>query len=59
MKVALEPGLELGECDLPVTRYPELGMYFGGVGAALFDADGDFDVAADPRREGATFMSPP
>lgn len=59
MKVALEPGLELGECDLPVTRYPELGMYFGGVGAALFDADGDFAVAADPRREGATFMSPP
>jgi gamma-glutamyltranspeptidase/glutathione hydrolase len=58
MKVAFEPGLEPGDCDLPVTLYPEISMYFGGVAAALFDGECGFDVAADPRREGATFVSP-
>jgi gamma-glutamyltranspeptidase/glutathione hydrolase len=57
MKVAVEPGLEPGDCGLPVTRYPDISMYFGGVAAALFDGARGFDVAADPRREGATFMS--
>ena len=57
MKVAIEPGLEPGDCGLPVTRYPDLSMYFGGVAAALFDGELGFDVAADPRREGATFSS--
>jgi hypothetical protein len=32
-------------------------MYFGGVVAALFSAEKGFDVAADPRREGGTFIS--
>lgn len=58
MKVAVEPGLDPGNCDLPVTHYPEISMYFGGVAAALFDGEQGFDVAADPRREGATFVSP-
>jgi gamma-glutamyltranspeptidase/glutathione hydrolase len=58
MKVAFEPGLEPGDCDLPVTLYPEISKYFGGVAAALFDGECGFDVAADPRREGATFVSP-
>ena len=57
-KVATEPGLEPGDCGLAVTRYPDLSMYFGGVAAALFDDERGFDVAADPRREGATFLSP-
>lgn len=56
-KVAVEPGLEPGDCGLAVTRYPDLSMYFGGVAAALFDEERGFDVAADPRREGATFVS--
>ena len=30
-------------------------MYFGGVGAAVFDDTDGFDVAADPRREGGIF----
>jgi gamma-glutamyltranspeptidase/glutathione hydrolase len=56
--LALEPGLSFlpGE-EFSVTRFPEMGMYFGGVGAALFDERHGFATAADPRREGATFLS--
>jgi gamma-glutamyltranspeptidase / glutathione hydrolase len=50
-----EPGLDLPDVDLPVTVFPELLMYFGGVGAAVFDAARGFEVAADPRREGGIF----
>jgi gamma-glutamyltranspeptidase/glutathione hydrolase len=61
MKVAIEPGLdtglETGTCNLPLTRYPKISMYFGGVGAAMYDVQAGFSVAADPRREGATFVS--
>ena len=56
--IRLEPGLPFTPTDaLAVTRYPEIGMYFGGVGAALFDEHKGFEAAADPRREGATFVS--
>jgi gamma-glutamyltranspeptidase/glutathione hydrolase len=56
--LALEPGLSfLPSEEFSVTRFPEKGMYFGGVGAALFDERHGFKTAADPRREGATFVS--
>jgi gamma-glutamyltranspeptidase/glutathione hydrolase len=55
--IAVEPGLEIPDMGIPITRYPEIGMYFGGVVAALFSAEKGFDVAADPRREGGTFIS--
>jgi gamma-glutamyltranspeptidase/glutathione hydrolase len=57
-RLALEPGLSFtpGK-EFSVTHFPEIGMYFGGVGAALFDQRRGFDTAADPRREGATFVS--
>jgi hypothetical protein len=32
-------------------------MYFGGVGAAVFDQATGFDAAADPRREGGVYVS--
>lgn len=50
-----EPGLDLPDGDLPVTVFPEIVMYFGGVGAAVYDDNAGFDVAADPRREGGIF----
>ncbi|MCG8369063.1 MAG: gamma-glutamyltransferase family protein [Proteobacteria bacterium] len=50
-----EPGLDLPEVDLPVTVFPQIIMYFGGVGAAVYDDRAGFDVAADPRREGGVF----
>ena len=52
VRLKAEPGLELPEVDLPVTEFPGLVMYFGGIGAAVFDDKDGFDVAADPRREG-------
>ncbi len=57
MNLAVEPGLEMPQLGIPVTPYPSIGMYFGGVGAAYFDAQSGFEVAADPRREGGTFIS--
>lgn len=50
-----EPGLDLPNIDLPVSVLPGLVMYFGGVGAAVFDEARGFEVAADPRREGGVF----
>ena len=55
--MATEPGLELPALDFEVRRFPERGMYFGGVGAALYDAQRGFEVAADPRREGGVFQA--
>ena len=55
IQLKAEPNLDLPEIDLPVTVFPELVMYFGGVGAAVFDNDDGFGVAADPRREGGVF----
>jgi gamma-glutamyltranspeptidase/glutathione hydrolase len=57
MNIALEPGLELPDTGISVTRYPEISMYFGGVVAALYDSRNGFAVAADPRREGGTFVA--
>jgi gamma-glutamyltranspeptidase/glutathione hydrolase len=53
--IAIEPGLELPDIAMDVTRYDELSMYFGGVVAALND-NGSFTTAADPRREGGTIV---
>lgn len=57
IRLKAEPNLELPDIDLPVSVFPELVMYFGGVGAAVFDNNDGFDVAADPRREGGVFRS--
>ncbi len=53
-RLVAEPGLDIPDTDLPLTEFPGLNMYFGGVGAALADGAGGFDVASDPRREGGT-----
>jgi gamma-glutamyltranspeptidase/glutathione hydrolase len=42
-----------GRPDEEVRRESGHSMYFGGVGAALCDAEGHLTAAADPRREGA------
>ncbi|MBT8087611.1 MAG: gamma-glutamyltransferase family protein [Gammaproteobacteria bacterium] len=56
IKLMAEPGLNLPDVDLPVTVFPDSVMYFGGVGAAVFDEANGFDAAADPRREGGVFV---
>jgi gamma-glutamyltranspeptidase/glutathione hydrolase len=55
VELKAEAGLELPEVDLPTSVFPQLSMYFGGVGAAVYDGEKGFDVGADPRREGGTF----
>lgn len=50
--LAAEAGLDMPDVDLPLQVYPEINMYFGGVGAASFDKHDGFEAAADPRREG-------
>jgi len=57
LNLAVEPGLDMPDLGIPVTPYPSIGMYFGGVGAALYDTRSGFEVAADPRREGGTYIS--
>ncbi len=54
VRLMAEPGLSLPETDLPVHEFPDLVMYFGGVGAALYDQVNGLASAADPRREGGT-----
>ncbi|MEL7448750.1 MAG: gamma-glutamyltransferase [Pseudomonadota bacterium] len=51
-RLHLEPGIEIEQYDLPRVEHGEHAMYFGGVGAAMMHANGDFEVAADPRRTG-------
>lgn len=54
MRVAYEPGLPVDELEVTSRRFEEISMYFGGVGAALFDPEAGFRVGADPRRGGGT-----
>jgi gamma-glutamyltranspeptidase/glutathione hydrolase len=56
-RLMAEPGLDLPEVDLPVKVFPELNMYFGGIGATLVDRESGFQVASDPRREGGSVIS--
>jgi len=55
-RLMAESGLDLPEVDMPVSVYPDLNMYFGGVGATLVDRKTGFQVASDPRREGGTII---
>jgi gamma-glutamyltranspeptidase/glutathione hydrolase len=49
--VACEPGVAVDTLDVPVRRFDQRSMFFGGVGAALH-IDGELTAAADPRRTG-------
>ena len=57
VRLVAEPGLDLPDTGLPVTEFPEIVMYFGGVAAAVHDHEHGFEAAADPRREGGIFIS--
>jgi gamma-glutamyltranspeptidase/glutathione hydrolase len=54
VRLMSEPGVDLPDIKLPTKVFPEISMYFGGVGAAVFDRDVGLLCAADPRREGGT-----
>ncbi len=57
-ELAVEPGIKLPEVDVDIRRYDDISMYFGGVVAAVHDRDEGFGAAADPRREGGTYIGP-
>lgn len=57
VRLMAEPGLDLPDTDLPLTLFPDLAMYFGGVGAAVCYRQDGLEAAADPRREGGVFVS--
>jgi gamma-glutamyltranspeptidase/glutathione hydrolase len=57
-RLMAEAGLDLPDVDMPVQIMAPGSMYFGGVAAARFDRHDGFGVAADPRREGGTSISP-
>jgi gamma-glutamyltranspeptidase/glutathione hydrolase len=56
-RVAYEGSLPIDTLDFRLRRFDNLDMYFGGVGAAYGNADGDLTAAADPRRTGATSLT--
>jgi gamma-glutamyltranspeptidase/glutathione hydrolase len=56
--LAVEPGFDLPDLDFAVKHFPEIGMFFGGVVAALAEGGSRFETAADPRREGGTCIAP-
>lgn len=55
-RVLAEPGLPLGEVDLPVRREPDRSLAFGGVTAAALSG-GRLAAASDSRRDGGTAIS--
>lgn len=57
-RAACEPGLPTGAVELPVRRFGDRSMFFGGAAMALRDAAGGLRAAADPRRSGGTAPGP-
>lgn len=55
--VAFEPGLPVDCLDHPYRAYDRLDAFFGGVGAVRYGDRQGFDLAADPRRAGATALA--
>jgi len=53
--LACEPGVNLPPIPYDIRPFEDKSMYFGGVGAAKLGSAGQFEVVADPRREGGTF----
>ncbi|MDZ7642801.1 MAG: gamma-glutamyltransferase [Woeseiaceae bacterium] len=56
-RLAVEPGIDLPELDLPVSRYTAINMYFGGVAAASYAPGDGLAAAADPRRAGGVSIA--
>ena len=56
-RVAVEPGIDLGDLGVEVVRFPSPSMYFGGVAATSHDPVLGLAAAADPRREGGILVT--
>ena len=54
VQASVEPGID--PTTVPIVRYPEHAMYFGGVQAVSWHPDRGFEGAADPRRTGGVAL---
>jgi gamma-glutamyltranspeptidase/glutathione hydrolase len=52
LRIAVEPGLDIGDFDAPIRRFDELDMFFGGVNGTAIQG-GRLTAHADVRRSGA------
>lgn len=55
LRIAVEPGLEVGESEHPIRKVDDLDMYFGGVNGTAFE-NGRLTAHADIRRAGAVAL---
>lgn len=53
-RLACEPGLPVGEVDLPVREFDGPSMFFGGVEVAVLLPESGLEAGADSRRTGGT-----
>jgi gamma-glutamyltranspeptidase/glutathione hydrolase len=58
VRVEAEDDMPLPDLGLPVRRHHPHSMFFGGVSATYLDPSGQLTAAGDPRRAGATTVSP-
>lgn len=58
LDVAVEPGIDVHDPQHSITHFDEINMYFGGLAVAIKQAGSRFQAAADPRREGGTYIGP-
>lgn len=56
LRAAHEPGLPVGEVELPHRPFDSRSMYFGAATAARSRGGAGLEAAADPRREGGTAL---
>ncbi len=56
-RVACEAALGIDQLDVPRRDFPDLSMFFGGVGVASWMPGRGFAAAADPRRTGGTWST--
>lgn len=56
-RLAVEPGLDTSLCTMPIRQFDQTSMFFGGVGAARLDPDGQMHAASDSRRTGGARVS--
>lgn len=56
-RVACEESLGMEQLDVPRRSFPDLSMFFGGVGVASWMPGRGFAAAADPRRTGGTWST--
>jgi gamma-glutamyltranspeptidase/glutathione hydrolase len=57
LQIAVEPGIDVPDSiRLPVRRFEDIHMFFGGIGMAMRTGDGRLMAVSDPRRNGVSLL---